>query len=127
MQPDYSLRQRAYARLRLIKDAEHLGNVSAACRRHRISRKAYYKWLKRYDGTIESLMDRPRTPRSHPKKLSAELHALIKRVYNKQTKTDKPGNPTGKVFSEPELLHVAEQCEMHKAWIVTDETDAHIN
>lgn len=32
-----------------------------------------------------------------------------------------PGNPTGKVFSEAELLHIAELAEKHNAWIVTDE------
>jgi len=92
MQPDYIRRQQAHARLRLIKDAEQSGNVSEACRRHRVSRKTYYKWLKRYDGTSDSLMDRPRTPRSHPKKLSDGLHALIRRVYNSKTKIDKHGN-----------------------------------
>jgi transposase InsO family protein len=91
MQPDYILRQRAYARVRLIKDADRLGNVSAACRLHHVSRKSYYKWLRRYDGTIESLMDRPRTPHSHPKKLSEEQHAVIKRVYESKTTTDKRG------------------------------------
>jgi len=92
MQPDYILRQRAYARLRLIKDAGRLGTVSEACRRHQVTRKTYYKWLKRYDGTMESLMDRSRRPKSHPKKLSEHLHALIKRVYQDKTQTDKHGN-----------------------------------
>lgn len=92
MQPDYIRRRYAYARLRLIEAAQWLGNVSAACRLHRVSRKTYYKWLKRYDGTIESLMDRSRRPRSHPKKLSEQLHALIKRVYQDKTKTDKRGD-----------------------------------
>lgn len=32
-----------------------------------------------------------------------------------------PSNPTGKVFAESELLHVAALCEKHNAWIVTDE------
>lgn len=91
MRPDYTRTQQAHARLRLIKDAQRLGNVSEACRKHHSSRKRYYKWLKRYDGTIESLMDRPRTPHSHPKQLSNELHAIIKRVYENKTATDKRG------------------------------------
>ncbi|MCH8252739.1 MAG: pyridoxal phosphate-dependent aminotransferase [Planctomycetes bacterium] len=32
-----------------------------------------------------------------------------------------PNNPTGKVYSEGELLHVAELANRHNAWIVTDE------
>lgn len=92
MQPDYIRRQHAHARLRLLQDAERLGNVCEACRQHRISRKSYYKWKHRYDGTVESLMDRPRTPHSHPRKLSRELHDLILRVAKKHTKTDKHGN-----------------------------------
>ncbi len=32
-----------------------------------------------------------------------------------------PSNPTGKVFTESELLHIAEQCKKHNTWIVTDE------
>jgi transposase InsO family protein len=92
MQPDYIRRQRAYARLRLINDAQKLGNVSAACRLHCVSRKTYYKWLTRYDGTIDSLMDRARRPRSHPRKLPEQLHALINRVYLDKTHTDKHGN-----------------------------------
>lgn len=92
MQADYTRRQHAHARLRLIKDADRLGNVTEACRLHHSSRKRYYKWVKRYDGTIDSLMDRPRTPRSHPNQLSIELHAIIKRVYESKTHTDKHDN-----------------------------------
>ena len=32
-----------------------------------------------------------------------------------------PGNPTGKVFTEPELKEVAALADRHNAWIVTDE------
>ena len=32
-----------------------------------------------------------------------------------------PGNPTGKVYTESELLQIAELAERHNAWIVTDE------
>lgn len=83
MQPDYRLRQLAHARLRLLKDAERLGNVSEACRRHRVSRKAFYKWQGRYDGTIDSLLDRSRRPHSHPRQLCAKEHALVDRIARK--------------------------------------------
>lgn len=91
MQPDYILRKQAHARLRLLQEAESLGNVSQTCRRHGVSRKTYYKWKSRYDGTVESLMDQPRTPHSHPRKLSAEQEELILRVARKHTKADKRG------------------------------------
>jgi aminotransferase len=32
-----------------------------------------------------------------------------------------PGNPTGKVFTEDELEHIARLADKHNAWIVTDE------
>ena len=83
MQPDYIRRQQAHARLRLLKDADRLGNVSAACRLHGTSRKSYYKWQGRYDGTIESLMDQSRRPHSHPRQLTEKEHKLIKRVARK--------------------------------------------
>jgi len=85
MQPKYTARQRAHARLRWIKDAQRLG-VSEACNRHGFSRTCYYKWIKRYDGSIESLMDRSRRPHSHPNQLTEQERALIKRVSKKHRK-----------------------------------------
>jgi transposase InsO family protein len=91
MQLNYKLRQQAHARVRLLKDAERLGNVSKACRLHDTSRKSYYKWKARYDGTVESLMDRPRTPKSHPNQLTDQEHQLIDRVARDKSYTDKHG------------------------------------
>jgi len=79
MQPKYIARQRAYARLRLIKDARRLG-ITEACSRHGFSRTCYYKWIKRYDGSVESLMDRSRRPHSHPNQLTEQERGLIKRI-----------------------------------------------
>lgn len=83
MQPNYILRQHAHARLRLLLDAKHLQNVSQACRLHGVSRASFYKWKARYDGSVESLMDRPRRPRSHPRQLSTQEHALVEGVARK--------------------------------------------
>lgn len=91
MQPHYIARQHAHARQRLLQDARRCGSVSDACRRHKVSRKTYYKWNARYDGTIASLMDRSRRPKSHPRQLSAQEHELIKRVVKAKTVTDKHG------------------------------------
>lgn len=91
MRPDYERRAQAHARLRLLKDAARLGNISEACRLHRRSRQCYYKWKNRYDGTLESLMDRPRTPKSHPNQLTEQEHELIDRVARGKSYTDKHG------------------------------------
>ena len=61
-----SVRQMAQFRLRVIKDAKRLGSVTDAARLHRTSRQSVHRWIARYDGTLESLMDRSRRPRSHP-------------------------------------------------------------
>lgn len=90
MQPQYIALQRAYARLRLIKDAQTM-SVVEACRKHGCSRTCYYKWRKRYDGSVESLRDRSRRPHSHPNQLTAQEHALIDRVARAKSYTDKHG------------------------------------
>jgi len=79
MQPHYIARQRAHARLRLLRDAQNM-SVTEACRKHGCSRTCYYKWRNRYDGSLQSLMDRSRRPHSHPRQLSEQEHALIRRV-----------------------------------------------
>jgi len=80
MRPQYIARQCAYARLRLLQDAARLGNVVQACRHHRVSRQYYYKWKARYDGTLDSIMDRSRRPHSHPAQLTQAEHDLVLRV-----------------------------------------------
>lgn len=86
MPPQYIARQQAHARLRWLKEAARLGNVTEACRRHQVSRKTYYKWKARYDGTLASLIDRSRRPHGHPRQLSAQQQALIDRVARKHRK-----------------------------------------
>ncbi len=36
-------------RLRVLRDAERLGNVSDACRRHGVSRTVFYRWRQRLE------------------------------------------------------------------------------
>jgi transposase len=36
-------------RLRVLRDAEHMGNVSEACRRHGVSRTVFYRWRERLE------------------------------------------------------------------------------
>jgi len=86
MRPEYIARQQAYARARLLREAEASGNVAETCRRHGVSRKTFYKWKRRYDGSLDSLRDRSRRPHHSPRQLSAELHQLIWRVAKKHRK-----------------------------------------
>ena len=61
--------------------AEH--GVSASANRYRLSRKTVHKWKKRYDGMLESLKDRPRTPHHFPRKQTAEEEKLVRRYARK--------------------------------------------
>ena len=49
--------------------------------------KTIYRWISRYDGSIESLKDKSRKPKSHPRQHTAEEIGLIKRykANNKET------------------------------------------
>lgn len=91
MRRDYERRAQAHARLRFLQFVAQIGQVTAACRLCGWTRKTYYKWKRRYDGTLESLMDRPRRPHRHPHQLTAEEHALIDRLARQKSYTDKHG------------------------------------
>ena len=52
-----------------------------------MSRKTVHKWKKRYDGTVESLQDLPRTPHHFPRQQTAAELKLVKR-YAKKCKGD---------------------------------------
>lgn len=74
--------QEAYQRQRAIKWAATHGVTSAAIR-YRMSRKTLYKWLKRYDGTVESLQDLSRAPHYCPWKQTPEEIKLVERLSKK--------------------------------------------
>ena len=74
--------QEGYWRQRVIKYAQAHG-VTAAGIRNRISRKTIYKWMKRYDGTVESLKDRPRTPHHSPRAQKPNELKLVRRYAKK--------------------------------------------
>lgn len=53
-------------------------NVSALCRSYGISRKAGYKWLRRFEAEgVAGLEGRSRRPRSSPDKTTAEIEAMV--------------------------------------------------
>jgi len=56
------------------------GNARETCVRFGISRKTFYKWLKRYKnsgGDPSSLADLPRTPHHSPRRTSDDIRALV--------------------------------------------------
>lgn len=83
-----SITDLAHFRQRVIKYSFKKG-VTAASIRYKYSRKTIYQWIKRYDGTWQSLQDRSHKPKSkHPKQHTQEEHDLIIRYYHKN-KNDK--------------------------------------
>lgn len=74
--------QEVYNRQRMIRWGKKHGATSAAIR-YEVSRKTYYKWLRRYDGTLESLYDVPSTPHYSPRKQTVTEIKLVKRYSRK--------------------------------------------
>ena len=54
-------------------------SVQAAVNRFNVSRATVYRWRKRYDGSVVSLMDRSRRPHHHPKQ---HTEAELKLIFN---------------------------------------------
>ena len=61
--------------------------VSKTAIRFDINRRTIYRWIKQYDGTIESLRDKSHKPKHHPNEHTAEEIKLIKdyKRNNKET------------------------------------------
>lgn len=74
--------QMAYERQRMLKYGERHSATKAAIRYH-CSRKTYYKWEKRWDGTVESLQEQSRRPHNSPRKQQASELKLVKRYAKK--------------------------------------------
>ena len=70
----------------IIKYAEKKG-VTAAARRYNVGRASIYRWIERYDGTLESLKNRSHRPPSHPNQHTEEEIELIKRMRKKNKHT----------------------------------------
>ena len=75
--------QEAHARQRCLEYYLKHGNATEAAIRYKISRKTLYKWLKRYDGTWQSLMERSRRPHRSPRAHTAEEIRQIRRLAKK--------------------------------------------
>ena len=75
--------QEAHARQRMIEYFKKHGNATETAIRYQTSRKTFYKWLKRYDGTWRSLMERSRQPKVSPRAHTEEEIKRIRRVAKK--------------------------------------------
>ena len=75
--------QEAHARQRMLEYFLRHKNATEASIRYHVSRKTLYKWLKRYDGTWQSLVDRSRRPHTFPSMRSEEEIRQIRRLAKK--------------------------------------------
>lgn len=68
----------AHKRLTLLQLAEKLGNISKACRMHRVSRSQFYEYKRSFqEFGLEGLVDKPPVPGSHPKQVPEKTKARI--------------------------------------------------
>ena len=82
-----SITSDARFRQRVIKYAEKNG-VTKAADRYRVSRNSIYRWMKRYDGSWQSLKERSHRPHHHPAEHTQEEYDLIRR-YWQRNKSDR--------------------------------------
>ena len=80
--------QEAHARQRFLEYYKKHGNATDTAIRYKISRKTLYKWLKRYDGTWQSLVEQSRRPHSSPRAHTAEEIRQIRRLAKKHNWED---------------------------------------
>ncbi|MDH4069802.1 MAG: helix-turn-helix domain-containing protein [Ignavibacteria bacterium] len=74
------------ARLAWIRTYRQTGNVRLVCEKFEISKKTFYKWLKRYNeagGEESSLEDRSRRPHSFPKSTPESVIFLLKQARDR--------------------------------------------
>lgn len=71
-------------RLKVLRAATDAQNVARTCRHFGISRKAFYKWKKRFDESgAAGLCDRPRTPQRSPRATPRDVISKI--LYLRET------------------------------------------
>ena len=64
-------------RLSLIQYAEKYGVTKVAIK-YKTNRQYIYRWMHRYDGSMESMCDRSRRPHSHPNQHTPQEIKLIR-------------------------------------------------
>lgn len=81
------LSQIKHFRQRMIKYSQN-HSITETAIRFKVSRKTVYKWLKRYDGTLESLEDRSHRPHHSPKAHTEDEIRIIKKLLKKHKNID---------------------------------------
>ena len=81
------LTQEKYQRQRMVKYAQK-HSVTQTAIRYKVSRKTVYKWMKRYDGTIDSLLDRSHKPKTSPRAHTEQELKQIRRRLKKYKWSD---------------------------------------
>jgi transposase len=79
--------QNAHHRQRMLSYFYKHGATKTAIRYHQ-SRKTVYKWVKRYDGSLQSLEDLSHRPRSHPNQHTNRELKHIKRYIKQYGRSD---------------------------------------
>ena len=79
--------QEKYYRQRMIKYTKN-HSVTETATRYKVSRKTVYKWLARYDGTVQSLEDMSHRPHHMPKSHTEQELKQIRRRLKKHKWTD---------------------------------------
>ena len=64
-------------RKQIIEYAIKEKNNAKAARKYHVTRQYVHYWMKRYDGTIESLRKESTKPKSHPKEHTVEAIDII--------------------------------------------------
>lgn len=86
MSRELTLSQMARHRQRVVIEALETGNISKVARQYCITRQTVHRWIKRYDGSPESLMDVSRRPHSHPRAHTPEEIKKVINVYRQNKK-----------------------------------------
>jgi transposase len=78
MTDDYFEEMVIQKRLKVLKLAEELGNVTEACRRLGVSRTQFYVYKQRYESQgLDGLRDLPPIPHSHPDATPPDIEELV--------------------------------------------------
>ncbi len=70
----------------MIQYTQKFGVTKAAIH-YRENRQLIYRWMKRYDGTLQSLADRSHRPHSHPNQHTKDEIKLILNMHRRNTHT----------------------------------------
>ena len=81
-----TISQIANFRQSVIKYSFNFGIISAV-KRFNVSRATIYRWRKRYDGSVNSLLDFSRRPHHHPNEHTEQELKLISDMYKRNTNT----------------------------------------